>query len=158
MSDEVLEAYIQQYLDGQKMPEANIAWQGGEPTLMGLDFFRRSVELVEKHKKPAMRVSYSIQTNGTRLDDTWAAFLKQHNFLVGISIDGPGEIHNKYRVDKGGRGSFDQVIKGLNFLKKHQVDFNILCTVHAGNENRPLEVYRFFRVVLASSLPGQSPA
>ena len=148
MSDEVLEAYIQQYLDGQKMPEANIAWQGGEPTLMGLDFFRRSVELVEKHKKPAMRVSYSIQTNGTRLDDTWAAFLKQHNFLVGISIDGPGEIHNKFRVDKGGRGSFDQVIKGLNFLKKHQVDFNILCTVHAGNENRPLEVYRFFRDTL----------
>jgi len=148
MSDEVQEAYIQQYLDGQKMPEANIAWQGGEPTLIGLNFFRRSVDLVEKHKKPAMRVSYSIQTNGTQLNDEWGAFLKQHNFLVGISIDGPGEIHNQYRVDKGGRGSFDQVIKGLNFLKKHQVDFNILCTVHAGNENHPLEVYRFFRDTL----------
>ena len=145
MSDEVLETYIQQYLEGQKIAEANIAWQGGEPTLMGLDFFRRSTELVEKHKKPAMQVSYSMQTNGTRLDDEWGAFLKQHNFLVGISIDGPRDIHDKYRVDKGGRGSFDQVMRGFEFLKKHKVDFNILCTVHAENGDHPLEVYRFFR-------------
>jgi uncharacterized protein len=145
MSDEVLEAYIQQYIEAQKMPEINIAWQGGEPTLMGLEFFQKSVDLAQKYQKPQTQISYSMQTNGTKLDDEWGAFLKEYNFLVGISIDGPKDIHDHYRVDKGGRGSFDQVMRGLEFLKKHQVDFNILCTVHAGNGDHPLEVYRFFR-------------
>jgi uncharacterized protein len=145
MSDEILEACLQQYLAAQKVPEINIAWQGGEPTLMGLEFFQRSVELAEKYQKPRTQISYSMQTNGTKLDDAWGAFLKENNFLVGISIDGPREIHDRYRVDKGGRGSFDQVIRGLEVLKKHQVDFNILCTVHAGNGDHPLDVYTFFR-------------
>lgn len=92
-----------------------------------------------------MQVSYSMQTNATRLDDDWGAFLKEHNFLIGISIDGPPKIHNRFRKDKGGRGSYDQVQRGLDILKKHQVDFNILCTVHAANGDHPLEVYRFFR-------------
>jgi uncharacterized protein len=145
MSDEVLETYIQQYTESQNMPEFNIAWQGGEPTLMGLEFFQKSVELAQKYQKPRTQISYSMQTNGTKLDDEWGVFLKENNFLVGISIDGPKNIHDRYRVDKGGGGSFDQVIRGLEFLKKHQVDFNILCTVHAGNGNHPLEVYRFIR-------------
>ena len=145
MSDEILEAYIQQYIEAQQVPEVNIAWQGGEPTLMDLDFFQKSVQLVEKYKKPGMQVSYSMQTNATRLDDDWGAFLKAHNFLIGISIDGPPEIHDRYRKDKGGRGSYAQVQLGLDILKKHQVDFNILCTVHAANGDHPLEVYRFFR-------------
>jgi uncharacterized protein len=145
MTDEVLETYIRQYLDAQHIPEVTISWQGGEPTLMGLDFFRRSVEFVKKYQKPNTTIQYTIQTNGTLLDDEWGAFFREHNFLVGISIDGPPELHDAYRVDKGGKPSFDRVKRGLDFLKAHNVDFNILCTVHAANGDHPLEVYRFFR-------------
>ena len=150
MTDEILENYIRQYIEAQQIPEVTISWQGGEPTLMGLEFFQKSVELVEKYKKPGMQISYSMQTNGTKLDDAWAKFFKENNFLIGISIDGPPEIHDIYRKDKGGRGSFDQVKRGLDFLKKHKVDFNILCTVHAENGDHPLEVYRYFRDELAA--------
>jgi uncharacterized protein len=145
MKDEVLETYIRQYLEAQQVPEATIAWQGGEPTLMGLDFFRRSVELVEKYKKPGVTINYTIQTNGTQLSDEWGDFFREYGFLVGISFDGPPHLHNAYRVDKGGKPSFDQVRRGLGFLQRHKVDFNILCTVHAANGDHPLEVYRFFR-------------
>jgi uncharacterized protein len=112
---------------------------------MGLDFFRRSVELVEKYKKPGMNVNHTIQTNGTQLNDEWGDFFRENRFLVGISIDGPPHLHNAYRVDKGGGPTFDRVMRGLGFLKQHNVDFNILCTVHAANGDHPLEVYRFFR-------------
>ncbi len=145
MTDEMLEEYIRQYIEAQRVPEASIAWQGGEPTLMGLDFFRRSVDLVEKHKKPKMTIQHTMQTNGTLLDDEWCEFFAEHGFLIGISIDGPAKLHNAYRVDKGGNPSFDRVMRGVEFLKKHKVDFNILCTVHAANGDYPLEVYRFFR-------------
>ena len=150
MADDLLEIYIRQLLESQQAPLVNIAWQGGEPTLMGLDFFRRSVELTERYRKPGQRVEHSIQTNGTRLDDAWCAFLKQHNFLVGLSMDGPRAMHDLYRVDKGGEGTFDQVLRGWELLKKHGVECNILCTVHAGNVGHPLEVYRFFRDVLGA--------
>jgi uncharacterized protein len=145
MSDEVLAAYVRQLLEAHQTPEVAIAWQGGEPTLMGLDFFRRSVALAEQHKKPAQQIAYSIQTNGTQLDDEWCAFFKQHGFLVGLSVDGPEPMHNTYRVNKGGEGSFDQVMRGWQYLQKHGVDCNVLCTVHAANGDHPLEVYRFFR-------------
>jgi uncharacterized protein len=145
MADEMLDTYIRQLLESHQVPEVNVAWQGGEPTLMGLDFFKRSVEYAEKYRRPEQQVAYTIQTNGTKLDDDWCAFFKEHNFLVGISIDGPRQLHDTYRVNKGGLGSFDQVMRGLDFLKKHQVDFNILCTVHAANQDHPLEVYHFFR-------------
>ncbi len=145
MSDEVLEAYIAQLLAAHQAPEIAVAWQGGEPTLMGLDFFERSIALVEKHRKPHQRVSYSVQTNGTRLDDAWCAFFRQHKFLVGLSVDGPRAMHDAYRVNKGGSGSFDQVMRGLELLRAHAVDVNVLCTVHAANADAPLEVYRFFR-------------
>jgi uncharacterized protein len=145
MTDEVLEAYVQQLLAAHQTPEVTVAWQGGEPTLMGLEFFQRSVELVEKHKRPGQMVAYTIQTNGTRLDDAWGAFFKAHDFLVGLSVDGPRELHNAYRVDKGGAGSFDRVMRGWEALRRHQVDVNILCTVHAANADHPVEVYRFFR-------------
>jgi uncharacterized protein len=144
MADDLLELYIRQLLESQPT-QVTIAWQGGEPTLMDLDFFRRSMELVEKYSKPGQRVEHTIQTNGTRLDDEWCAFFKQHNFLVGLSVDGPRELHDKYRVDKGGRGTFDQVMRGWSSLKKHGVECNILCTVHAGNVEHAVEVYRFFR-------------
>jgi uncharacterized protein len=145
MSGEVLEAYVQQLLAAHQTPEVTVAWQGGEPTLMGLEFFQRSVELVEKHKQPVQTVAYTIQTNGTRLDDAWGAFFKEHDFLVGLSVDGPRELHNAYRVDKGGAGSFDRVMRGWEALHRQQVDVNILCTVHAANADHPVEVYRFFR-------------
>ena len=145
MADELLEDYIRQYIEAQAIPQVTVSWQGGEPTLMGLDFFRRSVAYVEKYKKPNMQVDYTIQTNGTTLDDAWGRFFRKHNFLVGISIDGPREMHDAYRVDKGGKGSLKRVLDGLDILKKHKVDFNILCTVHAANADHPVEVYRYFR-------------
>ena len=145
MADELLETYIRQLLESHRVPEVTIAWQGGEPTLMGLDFFKRSVELAEKYKKPGQRISHTMQTNGTKLDDEWCAFFKANDFLIGLSVDGPKEIHDTYRVNKGGAGSFDQVMRGWEYLRKHRVEYNILCTVHAANADYPLEVYRFFR-------------
>lgn len=145
MADELLEEYIKQYIEGQQVPHVTIAWQGGEPTLMGVDFFRRSIEHVNKYRKPGMAVEYTIQTNGTKLDDEWCQFFQEHNFLVGLSVDGPRELHDAYRVDKGGKGTFDEVMEGYQYLKKHNVEFNILTTVHAANADHPLEVYRFFR-------------
>jgi len=145
MAEDILEMYLKQLLESHRAPEVAVAWQGGEPTLMGLDFFKRSVELVNKLRRPWQQVLYTIQTNGTQLDDEWCVFLKQNSFLVGLSVDGPKELHDVYRVNKAGAGSFDQVMSGFKFLKKHEVDFNIICTVHAANQNHPLRVYRFFR-------------
>ena len=145
MADDLLEIYIRQLLEAQAGPEVIIAWQGGEPTLMGLDFFKRSIEFVNQYKKPGQGVSYTIQTNGTKIDDEFAAFFKQNNFLVGLSVDGPQHMHDTYRVNKGGAGTFDQVMRGWQFLQKHGVDVNILCTVNAANADHPLEVYHYFR-------------
>jgi len=145
MGDDVLDAHIRQFIGAQPTPEVTIAWQGGEPTLMGLEFFERSIACVEKHRKPDQQITYTIQTNGTRLDEAWCAFFKTHHFLVGLSMDGPKAMHNAYRVDKGGAGSFDQVRRGWKLLRQHEVDVNILCTIHAANADHPLEVYRFFR-------------
>mgnify|MGYP002776989904 CR=1 FL=1 len=145
MTDDLLATYIQQLLDAHRTPEVTVAWQGGEPTLIGLEFFRHAVNLIEHYKKPGQIVSHTLQTNGTRLDDEWGRFFKQHNFLIGLSLDGHQPLHDAYRVDKQGRGSFDRVMQGWKILKKHNVDFNILCTVNAANGNYPLEVYRFFR-------------
>lgn len=145
MSDDTLSAYVRQYLESQVGPEIQIAWQGGEPTLMGLDFFRRSVELAEKHRRPGTRVSYSMQTNGTLLDEAWCRFLREHRVLVGLSLDGPRELHDAYRHDKGGHPTFDKVVRALRLLQAHGVEVNVLTTVHAANAERPLEVYRFLR-------------
>jgi uncharacterized protein len=146
MADELLETYLRQLIEAHgQVPEVTIAWQGGEPTLMGLDFFRRSVEIAERYLRPGQRAAYTIQTNGTRLDEEWAAFLREHDFLVGISIDGPRDIHNAYRVDKGGKGSFDQVMRGLGVLREAGVEWNALTTVHAANGEHGREVYCFLR-------------
>jgi uncharacterized protein len=144
MADDLLETYIRQLLESQP-EQVTIAWQGGEPTLMGLDFFRMGMTLVEKYTRPGQKVEHTIQTNGTRLDDEWCAFFKQHNFLAGLSVDGPRELHDLYRVDKGGKGTFEQVMRGWELMKKHGVECNILCTVHAGNVEHAVEIYRFFR-------------
>ena len=145
MSDEVLESYIQQRLTQRDELEINIAWQGGEPTIMGLEFFRRSVDLVAKHRKPQQKIQHTIQTNGLLLDDEWCEFLKKHNFLVGLSVDGPQEMHDAYRVDKRGGGSFHLVMRAWELLQRRGVDCNVLCTIHAANADHPLNVYRFFR-------------
>ncbi len=146
MSDETLETYIRQLIESHaRAPEVNIAWQGGEPTLMGLDFYKRSAAIAEKLIKPGQRILYTMQTNGTLLNDEWCAFFKEHNFLIGLSLDGTREMHDAYRVNKSGQGSFDQVMRGLDYLKKHQVDVNILCTIHAANQHQPLDLYHFFR-------------
>jgi len=146
MADGLLELYIKQLLEAHaEEEEVTVAWQGGEPTLMGLDFYARSVELVDRYRRPGQRVLHTMQTNGTILDDAWCAFFKRHNFLIGLSVDGPKEIHDTYRVNRGGAGSFDQVLRGWEALRRHQVDTNILCTVHAANADRPAETYRFFR-------------
>ncbi|MCJ7749712.1 MAG: anaerobic sulfatase maturase [Armatimonadetes bacterium] len=145
MTDEVLESYIRQLLEAHQVPEVTIAWQGGEPTLMGLDFFRRAQEYVEKYRKPNTTIESTIQTNGVLLDDEWCEFLHENNFLVGISVDGPREMHDAYRKDKAGNPVFDRVMRGLRLLQKHKVEFNILATVHAANADHGPDVYRFFR-------------
>lgn len=145
MSKATLEAYIRQLLESHRVPEVTVAWQGGEPTLMKLDFFRHAVELVEKYRRPGQTVHHTFQTNGLLLDDDWCAFFKQHQFLVGLSVDGPRELHNAFRVDRRGQGTFDLVMKGWRALRRHGVDFNILCTVNAANQHHGRSVYRFFR-------------
>jgi uncharacterized protein len=146
MAEELQELYLRQLLEAHRtVPEVIVAWQGGEPTLMGLDFFRRSMELIERYRRPGQHVLNTLQTNGTLLTDDWGAFLSEHHFLVGISIDGPRDIHDRYRVDKGGKPTFDKVMRGLDVLRRHHVDYNILTTVHAANERRGREVYRFLR-------------
>jgi uncharacterized protein len=145
MADELLKKYIRQLFEAHTMPEVIVAWQGGEPSLMGLPFFERSIEYVDKYRKPGQNVSYTFQTNGTLIDDAWAAFFKKHDFLIGISIDGPRAMHDAYRVDKGGQPTFDKVMRGLAHLQKHGVEYNVLTTLHRANADHPVEVYRFLR-------------
>lgn len=145
MTDEVLESFTRQYIEAQRVPEVTFGWQGGEPLLMGIDFFQRAVELQQKYCRPGMRIINAFQTNGTLLNDEWCRFFQQHHFLIGLSVDGPQQLHDAYRVDKAGQPWFDRVMAGVDFLKKHQVEWNILACVHAANAAYPLEVYRFFR-------------
>lgn len=145
MDDAALEAYIRQLMEAHPGPEVAVAWQGGEPTLMGLPFFRRAVDLAAQYRRPGVSIQYTIQTNGTRLDDDWARFFKDNDFLVGLSIDGPAELHDRHRRTKGGGGSLDQVLAGWEALQRQGVATNILCTVHRDNGDHPLDVYRFFR-------------
>jgi uncharacterized protein len=145
MSEELLDTYIPALIDAHSTPRVTVAWQGGEPTLRGLDFYRRVIELEGIHGRPGMSFENTLQTNGTLLDDEWCEFLAEHGFLVGISIDGPRELHDAYRVDKRGGGTFDKVIRGLRLLQKHGVEYNVLTTVNRTNGDYPLEVYRFLR-------------
>jgi uncharacterized protein len=145
MTDETLEQYIRQLLEAHRTPEVTIAWQGGEPTLMGLEFFRRAVELGKQYARPGQTVLHTIQTNGSKIDGDWARFFAENGFLVGISIDGPRELHDAYRHDKAGKPVFGKVMRGLDALREAGADWNSLTTVNAANEEHPLEVYRFLR-------------
>jgi uncharacterized protein len=146
MPADVHEAYVSQLLAAQRgSDEVVMAFQGGEPTLMGIDFFRRTLELEAQYAAPGQRILNTMQTNATLIDDVWAQFLAENGFLVGVSIDGPRELHDRYRVDKGGKPTFDRVIAGLDALKRHGVEWNALVTLNAANGDHGLEVYRFLR-------------
>ena len=146
MKLDLLERYIRQYIQAQPTESVSFAWQGGEPTLLGVDFFRRAVALQAQYAG-GKTIHNALQTNGTLLDDHWAEFLAEHRFLVGISIDGPAELHDFYRVDKGGAPTFHKVMRGLAVLKKHKVDFNTLTVVNRHNSAHPLRVYRFLKEI-----------
>jgi uncharacterized protein len=145
MSDEVLESYLCQLITAHRTPEVTVAWQGGEPTLMGLDFFRRAVAIEERYRKPGMVIQNTLQTNGTVLDDEWCAFFRAHRFLIGVSLDGPPEMHDAFRLDRRGKPTAGRVVEGIRLLQKHGVEFNILATVNAANAGHPLEVFRYLR-------------
>ncbi len=146
MADDVLERYVREYIVGQPGEEVRFAWQGGEPTLLGVDFFRRVVQM-QKRFGEGRKISNALQTNGTLLDDAWCAFLTEQEFLVGLSVDGPAELHDRYRVDKKGQGTFEAVMRGLRFLQKHGTAFNTLTVVNRANGSHPLEVYRFLKSI-----------
>jgi uncharacterized protein len=146
MQPEVLESYISSYIAAQpaNAPEVHFAWQGGEPTLLGVDFFRNVVSLQQKYSD-GKTIHNALQTNATLINDEWAAFLGESGFLVGVSIDGPRELHDCYRVDKGHAPTFDRVLSGIARLKVHGVEFNTLTVVHRQNALHPLDVYRFLK-------------
>ena len=144
MKPDVLEAYIRQYIESQKTQEVTFAWQGGEPTLLGLDYFQHIVELQKKFAGGRV-INNTLQTNGTQLDDAWCQFFKENQFLIGLSIDGPREFHDAHRVDKGGKPTFDRVMLGMEYLKKHSVEFNTLTVVSARNAADPIAIYDFLR-------------
>jgi uncharacterized protein len=145
MSDETMERYIRQTIEAHRVPQVTIAWQGGEPTLMGLDFFHRAMTVEQKYLKPGMRIENTLQTNGVLLDEGWCRFLHRNRFLVGLSLDGPRFLHDAYRRDMTGKSVFDKVVRAARLMQRHKVEFNILCTINAANSRHPIEVYRFFR-------------
>lgn len=146
MDDDVHSAYIEQLLAAHAdAPEVVVAFQGGEPTMMGLEFFSRTLELQQRYARPGQRILNTIQTNATLISDEWAGFLAEHDFLVGVSIDGPREMHDAYRVDKGGKPTIDRVMVGLRRLQAAGVEWNALTTVHAANGDHGFEIYRFLR-------------
>ncbi len=145
ISDETLENFIKQYISQQNARQVVFSWQGGEPSLLGLDFFRRVVELEKKYAPPYIRCENDLQTNGTMLDDEWCEFLRENDFLVGLSIDGPRRLHDAYRKYSSGKGSFDRVMESARLLRKHGVRFATLTVVNNVNAKHPAEVYRFLR-------------
>jgi len=149
MSDELLEEFIRQYLVGQDTDSVTFTWHGGEPMLLGLDFYRRVVRLQEKHKGDKC-VKNDLQTNGLLLNESWCDFLKEHQFLVGLSIDGPKHLHDRFRVSRGGGTTFDQVLRAARLLQQHDVPFNTLTVVNSVNARHPAEVYRFLTEDLGS--------
>ncbi len=165
MSPATLERLVAGYLP-YSFPVSTFSFQGGEPTLAGLDFFRRLVQLQQHYGRPGQTVGNSIQTNGVLLDSGWCELFRRYHFLVGLSIDGPEDVHDRYRVDRQHHGSWARVMRGLRRLQQHGVDFNVLCVVSEANVRRAAEVYRFFRslgvehlqfIPLAEFAPDGSP-
>jgi len=146
MNPDVLENYIRQYIESQNTREVTFAWQGGEPTLLGLPYFKKIIELERKYSN-GRKINNTLQTNGTLLTDDWCQFFRENHFLIGLSLDGPQRLHDTYRLDKGQKPTFERVMHGLSLLKKHQVEFNTLTVVSASNAKHPIEVYDFLREV-----------
>lgn len=146
MTDELLEEFVRQYIDAHEVPLVTFTWQGGEPTLMGLDFFEQVLYYQRKYRG-TKKIDNAFQTNGTKLTEDWCRFFKKHDFLVGISIDGPADIHDKYRKFKTGKPSHEEVMKAIRLLRRFRVEFNTLSVVNDANANRGVEVYRFLKKI-----------
>lgn len=151
MSEETLERFVRQYIESVSATEVTFTWQGGEPTMRGLPFYRKVVALQKQHAKPGQTIQNDLQTNGTLLNEEWCEFLKEHRFLVGLSIDGPRELHDQYRICKSRKPTFDSVMHGVALLKRFGVPFNTLTCVHRFNARRPDDIYRFLRDELGST-------
>jgi len=142
----MLERFIPDALEyASDVGTVSFMWQGGEPTLAGLPFFEKVVTIQRAHAGPGMEVRNALQTNAVLLNDDWGAFLKRHGWLVGVSLDGPHEVHDRLRTDRGGGGSFERVMRGIDVLRRHQVDFNILCVLGPHNVDKPRDLMRFYR-------------
>jgi uncharacterized protein len=152
MSESLLEEYIVQHIDGSSGSAIDFSWHGGEPTILGLDYFRKIVEMQRKHQSLHQRITNGIQTNGTFLDEDWCHFLAAEGFRVGLSLDGPQEMHDRYRVTKGQHPTHKQAMHGYELLRQHHIPCDILCVVHAQNVQYPIQVYRFFKKIKARSL------
>ncbi len=151
MPDDILEAYIVQHIDASPNPTINFSWHGGEPTLLGLEYFRTIVALQRKHQPPDRTILNGIQTNGTLLDERWCHFLSAEHFAVGLSLDGPRQMHDQYRVTKAQEPTYEQAMRGYALLREHRIPCDILCVVHAENVQYPTQVYRFFKQIGARS-------
>jgi uncharacterized protein len=145
MPDRILEEYIIQHIDASPGSVINFSWHGGEPTILGLDYFRKIVALQRKYQPPNRRIANGMQTNGTLLDEDWCRFLAAEGFAVGLSLDGPQEMHDRYRVTKGQNPTHEQAMRGYKLLRQHRIPCDILCVVHAQNVQYPSQVYRFFK-------------
>ncbi len=150
MSDEMLELYIRQHIEASTEPDIFFSWHGGEPTLAGIDFFRKVVTIQEAYIPQGSTVRNGIQTNGTLITDEWGRFLSRENFYVGLSIDGPDKYHNLNRTRANGSGTFEEAMRGLEILKQYSVPYEFLCVVSNDNVHAPLEIYRFFKELGAS--------
>jgi uncharacterized protein len=149
MPEDTLEKYIIQHIEASPAPVINFSWHGGEPTLLGLDYFRKIVALQRQHQPPNQRITNGMQTNGTLLDEEWCRFLAAADFAVGLSLDGPQEMHDRYRITKGQNPSHKQALRGYKLLRQHRIPCDILCVVHAQNVQHPTQVYRFFKEIKA---------
>jgi uncharacterized protein len=147
MPDIILEEYIVQHIEACAEPVIRFSWHGGEPTILGLEYFHKIVALQRKHQPPGQSIMNGMQTNGTLLNEDWGKFLADEDFYVGLSLDGPPEMHDRHRKDKKSHATFDLTMRGYNLLQKNRVHTDILCVVNAYNVQYPLEVYRFFKEI-----------
>lgn len=144
MNDQILETYIEKYIESQKSSQVDFTWQGGEPTLAGLDFYQKAIKFQQVYGK-GKQINNSLQTNGTLINDKWCRFLAKYDFLVGLSLDGPFETHNIYRKDKEGHNTFHLVENAIRLFKKYKIEFNILTTVNRINSQKPLALYNYYK-------------
>ena len=149
MPDSVLEEYISQHIAASPGPVIHFSWHGGEPTVLGLDYFRKIVALQRRHQPRNQRIVNGMQTNGILLDEDWCRFLAAEGFAVGLSLDGPQELHDRHRVTRGQAPTHREAMRGYNLLRQHRVPCDLLCVVHSENVRHPTEVYRFFKQIHA---------